>query len=52
MTGLPNRAFVLRRITEALADTDCGRLRAVLFIDLDDLKTTNDALGHQAGDDF
>lgn len=50
LTGLPNRAFVLRRIAEALAATDCGRLRAVLFIDLDDLKTTNDTFGHEAGD--
>jgi diguanylate cyclase (GGDEF)-like protein/PAS domain S-box-containing protein len=52
LTGLPNRAFVLRRISEALASADCGRLRGVLFIDLDDLKTTNDTLGHEAGDDL
>ena len=52
LTGLPNRAFLRRRITEALAATDCGRLRAVLFIDLDDLKITNDSLGHEAGDDL
>jgi diguanylate cyclase (GGDEF)-like protein len=52
LTGLPNRAFVLRRITEALAATDGARLRAVLFIDLDDLKSTNDTLGHEAGDDL
>jgi diguanylate cyclase (GGDEF)-like protein len=52
LTGLPNRAFVLRRITEALASSDRGRLRAVLFIDLDDLKSTNDTLGHKAGDDL
>jgi diguanylate cyclase (GGDEF)-like protein len=50
LTGLPNRGFVLRRITEALAAADDARLRAVLFIDLDDLKTTNDTLGHDAGD--
>jgi len=50
LTGLPNRGYVLRRITEALAATDGPRLRAVLFIDLDDLKTTNDTLGHDAGD--
>jgi diguanylate cyclase (GGDEF)-like protein len=52
LTGLPNRGFVLRRISEALAATDGARLRAVLFIDLDDLKTTNDTLGHEAGDDL
>jgi diguanylate cyclase (GGDEF)-like protein len=52
LTGLPNRGFVLRRISEALATTDGARLRAVLFIDLDDLKTTNDTLGHEAGDDL
>jgi diguanylate cyclase (GGDEF)-like protein/PAS domain S-box-containing protein len=52
LTGLPNRAFVLREISEALASVDCGRLRAVLFIDLDDLKATNDTLGHEAGDDL
>jgi diguanylate cyclase (GGDEF)-like protein len=52
LTGLPNRGFVLRRITEALAATDDAGLRAVLFIDLDDLKTTNDTLGHQAGDNL
>lgn len=52
LTGLPNRAYILRRITEALASNDRGQLRAVLFIDLDDLKTTNDTLGHEAGDDL
>lgn len=52
LTGLPNRAFVLREITQSLALTDAGRLRAVLFVDLDDLKTTNDTLGHEAGDDL
>jgi diguanylate cyclase (GGDEF)-like protein len=52
LTGLPNRGFVLRRITEALSAADEARLRAVLFIDLDDLKTTNDTLGHEAGDDL
>jgi diguanylate cyclase (GGDEF)-like protein len=50
LTGLPNRAVVLREITKALESPDRGRLRAVLFIDLDDLKTTNDTMGHEAGD--
>jgi diguanylate cyclase (GGDEF)-like protein len=52
LTGLPNRGFVSRRISEALATSDGARLRAVLFIDLDDLKTTNDTLGHHAGDNL
>jgi diguanylate cyclase (GGDEF)-like protein len=50
LTGLPNRAVIVHEIAEALASTDHRRLRAVLFIDLDDLKTTNDTLGHEAGD--
>ncbi|RDH76795.1 diguanylate cyclase [Mycolicibacterium moriokaense] len=52
LTGLPNRTVVLRRIAEALASTDRKRLRAVLFVDLDDLKSTNDTFGHEAGDDL
>lgn len=52
LTGLPNRTVVLRTIAEALASSGRTRLRAVLFIDLDDLKTTNDTLGHDAGDDL
>jgi diguanylate cyclase (GGDEF)-like protein/PAS domain S-box-containing protein len=50
LTGLPNRGYVLRRISAALAAADGASLRAVLFIDLDDLKGTNDTLGHEAGD--
>ena len=52
LTGLPNRACVLRGITDGLASAKDKRLRAVLFIDLDGLKTTNDTLGHDAGDDL
>ncbi len=53
LTELPNRVSVLRRLRRALAAPDDGdRLRAVLFIDIDDLKSTNDTHGHTAGDDL
>jgi diguanylate cyclase (GGDEF)-like protein/PAS domain S-box-containing protein len=53
LTRLPNRASVLRKINRALSAPDGqGQLRAVLFIDIDDLKATNDTLGHTAGDDL
>jgi diguanylate cyclase (GGDEF)-like protein/PAS domain S-box-containing protein len=50
LTGLPNRAHVVTRVTEALGSGDRDALAAVLFIDLDNLKTINDSLGHDAGD--
>lgn len=53
LTGLPNRACVLERLTAALSD---ARRRAqpvcVAFVDLDGLKTVNDTAGHAAGDAF
>ncbi|MGE0781560.1 diguanylate cyclase [Mycolicibacterium sp.] len=51
LTGLPNRVHALNRAAAGLARTGPGRLAAVLFIDLDRLKTVNDRHGHPIGDD-
>lgn len=51
LTGLPNRALLADRISQAIAYTNRHRLRmAVVFIDLDGFKAVNDVYGHQTGD--
>ncbi len=51
LTGLANRALFERRLEQARASAQRHGTRfAVLFIDLDQFKTINDSLGHEAGD--
>jgi diguanylate cyclase (GGDEF)-like protein/PAS domain S-box-containing protein len=52
LTGLPNRAAVLHHISDSLRAQGDQRLGAVLFIDLDNLKSINDSLGHDSGDEL
>lgn len=51
LTQLPNRRFLMERLSHALArsrrDPSGG---ALLFIDLDNYKTLNDTFGHDKGD--
>ncbi|HEY3766247.1 MAG TPA: bifunctional diguanylate cyclase/phosphodiesterase, partial [Gaiellales bacterium] len=51
LTGLPNRLMFAEHLDLALARAQRhGHGVAVLYVDLDDFKNTNDTHGHQAGD--
>ena len=51
LTGLPNRTLLLEHVATAQARARRSReVVALLLLDIDNFKLTNDALGHETGD--
>jgi diguanylate cyclase (GGDEF)-like protein len=52
LTGLPNRMAIFDALDAAILRVGAADLTAVMFIDLDRLKVTNDTLGHDRADEM
>ncbi len=50
LTGLPNRSFFEEDFLESIKRTKRGKLLAILYLDFNNFKRTNDEEGHRFGD--
>lgn|GEM_PF-960440 len=51
LTGLPNRRALRKRLAEEIARSErYGHPLAVMYLDMDNLKTVNNTRGHEGGD--
>lgn len=50
LTGLPNRTVLQERLEELTSDGQRSTRFALILLDVDEFKMTNDTLGHDAGD--